>query len=125
MTIRIACNMQVANGAFKDSFTPPTLEVAQASNDYFALVLTVPVEEEELDFLDMDQLGWAMFKNLDDTNFVSLGVVNPITGSVGAYLPFAKLKPGEHIIIRLDNSASYCAWADTDPVDLEIRVYGD
>lgn len=64
--------------------------------------------------------GYAFFRNLDATNFVTLGVHD---GSAN-YFAFAKLKPGEAGMIRLASSTIY-ALADTGAVLLEAIIIED
>ena len=49
---------------------------------------------------DIGTVGWAFFRNLDDTNYVEIGL------DVGAtFYPFAKLGPGE------GGPSCHCAWS--------------
>ena len=63
--------------------------------------------------------GWAIFRNLDATNFVELGI------DVGAvFKPFIRLEPGEPALFRLspDAVATPFAQADTGNVLLEYMI---
>ena len=64
-------------------------------------------------------LGWAMFKNLDATNYVEL-----LTAASGTV--FAKLKPGECWLGRLGSGAQApAAQANTTTVDMEYCIIED
>jgi hypothetical protein len=63
--------------------------------------------------------GFAVFQNLDATNFIELGI-----DDTGTFEAFAKLKPGEIGMIRLTTLAPY-AKADTAAVDLFYLIYED
>jgi len=65
---------------------------------------------------DVSTPGWAIFRNLDDTNFVEIGI------DVGAtFYPIAKILPGEPAAFRLSSSTLY-AKADTATVKLEFTI---
>jgi hypothetical protein len=72
---------------------------------------------EALAMGDVSTAGWAYFKNLDATNFVTIGVDVSST-----FYPFLKLKAGEYCICPLGTSAPY-AKADTAAVQLQFRIY--
>jgi hypothetical protein len=60
--------------------------------------------------------GWAWFQNMDATNFVQIGL-----DVSAAFVPFAKLLPGEATAIRLSTDAIY-AKADTGAVKLYFLI---
>jgi hypothetical protein len=62
---------------------------------------------------DLASAGFAMFKNLDTTNFVSIGVEVSAT-----FYAFIKLLPGESALVRL-NALTIFAQANTAPVNLD------
>ena len=69
---------------------------------------------------DISSAGWAWFRNIDDTNFVEVGVQDANSN----FIPFIKLKPGEFAIMRLATSSIY-AKADTASIKLEWLVLED
>lgn len=66
---------------------------------------------------DIATLGWASFKNLDDTNFVELGLY---ISSV--FYKWCTLLPGEEAQLPLSSGVTYYAQADTAPVELEVVI---
>lgn len=63
--------------------------------------------------------GYAFFRNLDDTNFIDLGVQVTAT-----FYPFVTLKAGEGCVLRLTDT-TFHARADTSAVLLESVVIED
>lgn len=63
-------------------------------------------------------LGMAYFKNLDDTNFVDIGV-----DVAAAFHPLIRLKPGEATVLRLAATSAPYAKADTAAVRLQANIY--
>ena len=60
-----------------------------------------------------------VFSNIDETNFVEIGIDDG-----GTFHSFAKLKPGEQGTIRLSTTAPY-ARSDTAATDLFYIIYED
>ena len=75
---------------------------------------------EALGLGDLVSIGFAVFKNLDDTNFVEVG--RSITGSFEAFI---KLKPGESCIFRFASGTAPYALADTAACELMYVIYDD
>jgi hypothetical protein len=65
-------------------------------------------------------LGACTIRNLDDTNFVQIGV-----DVAAAFYPTMKLKPGEIFVLRLVPSVVYYAKADTAAVDILYTILED
>jgi hypothetical protein len=65
-------------------------------------------------------LGCAMFRNLDSTNYCTIGIVVSAT-----FYPLIKLKPGEAWCFRIMPGISLYAKADTASVDLLCGVLED
>ncbi|QNN24328.1 hypothetical protein HED60_19310 [Planctomycetales bacterium ZRK34] len=63
--------------------------------------------------------GYAFFRNLDDTNFVEIGIDDTAT-----FESVIKLKPSEFALLRLSTTAPY-AKADTAAVNLEYLIVED
>lgn len=64
---------------------------------------------------DFGTAGWAWFRNLDDTNFVELGL-----DVAAAFVPFAKLLPGEHFVVPLATKSIY---AKSDTAAVKVRKH--
>lgn len=64
--------------------------------------------------------GYAYFKNLDATNYVTIG-----TYVTSTYYPAIKLKAGEFCLFRLSPALVYYALADTAGIALEYQIISD
>ncbi len=66
--------------------------------------------------------GWSFFRNLDGTNFITIGYYNAATGPT--YSPFITLKAGEACVVRLvADGTTLRALADTASVVLEHIIF--
>lgn len=65
-------------------------------------------------------LGWMYVKNLDGTNYVTIG---PESG--GAIVSFIKLKAGEHAIFRLQTGITIRMLANTAACRVYYKIYDD
>lgn len=81
-------------------------------------VLSIGTTHEAVAPTDISNLGWAVFKNLDTTNFVEIGV--EVTSS---FFPLLKLLPGEQVQVRLSPSILLFAKADTAAVRLDAQIF--
>jgi len=107
----------LSNGSLTDSFASSSRSADQASALLIRNVQSIGFAADELLQLgDVVTPGFAVFQNLDDTNFVEIGV--------GSFTAFLKLKPGELCICRLSTTAPR-AQADTGAVDLFYIIYSD
>lgn len=61
--------------------------------------------------------GYAHFQNLDDENFVEIGIEES-----AAFIPLIKLDPGQVAVLPLATLALY-AQADTAPVKLQYTIF--
>lgn len=98
-----------------------TISLVDSAQRYVAGIQTVGTSEEALNLGEVagTTLGWAWFKNLDATNFVSIKTAT--SGTI-----FAKLKAGEACMFRFGSgvTAPYVI-ADTASVRLEYTVFVD
>ena len=76
--------------------------------------------EAAISVVGLTTLGWAKFKNLDLTNYVTIGLV-----PIATYVPFARLKPGEHFTIRLEPGVTYYIKANTASCKVQCKIYND
>jgi hypothetical protein len=108
----------LSNGSLSDSFASNSQSADQASAFLIRNVQTIGTAAagEALALGDVTTAGWAVFQNLDDTNFVEIGVAG--------FTAFLKLKPGELCLVRLGTNAPL-ARADTADVDLFYIIYSD
>lgn len=80
-------------------------------------VQNIGTAEETLVLGDVTPTGYALFRNLDATNFVELGKATTV------YV--LKLKAGEWAVLRLDSWSTIYAKANTAAVDLEYLLLSD
>lgn len=108
----------LGNGDLNDSYASNSQSADQATARLIRNVQNIGTSFEALALGDITATGWAVFQNLDDTNFVEIGVDS------GGFIAFAKLKPGEQCILRLGTNAPQ-AQADTAAIDLFYIIYSD
>ena len=108
----------LSNGGLTDSYASSSQSADQTSALLIRNVQNIGTSDEALALGDVATPGFAVFKNLDDTNFVEIGV------GTGPFVPFLKLKPGEQCMCRLGTTAPR-AQADTAAVDLFYIIYSD
>lgn len=98
----------------EDNFTTSPPRVAPGVQD-------IGTSNEAITVVDVSAPRLALFKNLDSTNFVQIGVRD---GSSN-FLAFLKLEAGESCPALLDGSQTYYAKADTASVRLEVLIWDD
>ena len=103
------------NGGLSDNYSSGSIAVDQASAKLVRAVQAIGTSEAALGLGDLTTPGVCVFQNLDDTNFVEIGV----SGTM-----FLKLKPGEQAVCRISTAAPY-AIADTASVELFYILYED
>lgn len=113
--ITLTFQILLSNGGLRDSFASSSFASDQTTAKLVRNVQTIGIIQEALALGDVATPGWAVFQNLDDTNFVEIG----ISGSM-----FMKLKPAEKCMCRLTTVAPF-AIADTAPVELFYVIYED
>jgi hypothetical protein len=71
---------------------------------------------------DVTTEGWVFMRNIDDTNFVDVGI-----DVAAAFEPMIRMEPGEPALFRLskDAGATLYAKADTAAVKIEYMVLED
>lgn len=122
--------IRLANGSLSDNYSTSGIVVTQNTASLVRNVQTIGFAVHSL--LDLGSLatpGFGVFVNLDDTNYVEIGID---TGP-GNFNPFLKLKPANTLLglvgeqagpIRLGTSAIY-AKANTGAVKLFYIIYND
>lgn len=104
------------NGLLSDAFASGSKAVDQSSAFLIRNVQTIATSAEALDMGDVTTAGYAIFQNLDDTNYVEIGV--------SGFTAFIRLQPGEMALVPLATNAPY-AQANTASVDLFYVIYSD
>ena len=118
--ITLNVSLRVANGLMEEQFGPVQDQIDQSAIGVDGGVREIGTTEETISLTDVSTPGYAIFRNLDSTNFVTIG---PDSG--GSMVDFLKLKPGEIAVLRLAPDVSIKAKADTAAVKLLVRVYAD
>jgi len=77
---------------------------------------TIGTTEEQLALGDVSSLGVVWIKNLDATNYLTVGTVTSQRGF--------RINPGESYTFRAANNAVYCA-ANTAAVDVSYKVFSN
>ena len=118
--IRLTLNMDVNNGAFtfkgRHSFQVDQSAIGGGNPG----VVDIGTSEEDIDFGDITTEGYAVLKNLDDTNYVQYG-----PKSAGSMVAFGRLKAGEVAVVRLEPGVIIRAIANTAACKVEVRVMED
>lgn len=113
-TLNLNFQLTANNGGLQLAVAP-VLAITLAGNDLQGNVQNIGIASEQIVMTDIGTAGYAFFRNLDTTNFVSISIVNPAVAGTS----FAKLRPGEWCFVPTAILAFY-AIADTAPVDLQI-----
>lgn len=118
--IKITHKITTINGVFKNIFQPDLLQVTQSTVGASSGVITVGTAEEDLTPTDISTNGWLILHNLDNTNYVTYG---PKSG--GSMVAFGKLKPGEHVSLRLAPTVIIRWQANTSAVKVYYQLLED
>lgn len=115
----------LSNGDLRDNFASSSFSADQSSAKLVRNVQDIGTTREALALGNVVTPGWCVFQNLDDTNFIEVGVEGFIdgVGTVG-FISFLKLKPGEKCMCRISTAAPF-AKADTASVELFYVIYED
>lgn len=97
----------------------PVVQVAQVTSDYDAGVVTIPTTAGGTNIpIGVTTPGEAWFVNLDETNYIEIGVQVAAT-----FYPCIRLNAGEWSPVRLGLGASALfARANTAAVDLQYHI---
>jgi hypothetical protein len=108
------------NGKLKDQYSSNSVSATQSTAALMRNVQSISNSAHSaLDLGSVVTPGFAVFQNLDSTNYVEVGI--DVTGT---FYPFLKLKAGEQGIVRLGISAPY-AKANSAAVSLFYVIYAD
>lgn len=116
--ITYSTRISIDNGNLVDAFQVNGLAIDMAGSHYCRQTQTIGyVMEEILDINgDIATPGMAFFRNHDDTNYVTIGVLHS-----AVFVPMFLLLPGEVVTGRLATLNVY-AQADSGSVVLEFGV---
>lgn len=107
----------MTNGGVEDSASFSNKYSDQATAIHTATVQAVPTSYTDIEWGEVVTPGWAMFKNLDSTNYVEIGRDDGFT----TFFPFLRLKAGESAWVKLA-SFDVKIQANTSPVEVFYRL---
>lgn len=116
--ITVTVSLGVINGNLRDSFAPGALSFTQAAiGGPYPGYQTIGTSEETVPTTEITTLGWAVFRNLDVTNYIEIGFSTGVYG--------IRLESGEVAVFRLNPGATIYAKANTAACKLLAKVYQD
>lgn len=104
--------------ALYDTIRQESIQVSPAVKGMFNKIFAIPTSDTVLTIGDITTLGYAFFKNLDTTNYITLG---PTSG--GALVPMLRLRAGYAAVIPLEPGITLRAQANTATVRLQVKVF--
>ena len=111
-------NFQLDNGSDKQTWNPPRFSNTPSTFNYHRTVWTVGTSAETMPAGDVSSERWLFLKNLDTTNYVTVG---PDSG--GNQINMLKLLPGDISgPIALDPAATIKATANTAACKVEMLL---
>lgn len=123
--ITVSAQVYVNNAPMRDPFQPDALSVDQAAIGMGGGVQIVGYAADEvISTGDVSTLGWAIFQNLDDTNYVEIGP-QYMNGTIAMMAGFIRLEAGEFALLRLKPGITIRGQANTADVKLLVKVYED
>lgn len=119
--ITAAVKVAVSKGTLKQSRDSSSQQINMSGTHVAAGAMDVPTTAggTVIPLGSVATAGVAFVRNLDATNFATIGIVVSAT-----FYPVVKLKPGEAWAFRLGTNAPY-ARADTATVVLEYGILED
>ena len=119
--ITMTGSLSITATNFREQFNPGTISIDLASNKGDGGVQEIShsgsaAQGETIGVTDVTVGGICFFRNLDEKNYVEIGIQ---VG--GTFYAFLKLLPGEFSMGRIGTSAPY-ARANTANVNLQYRI---
>jgi hypothetical protein len=102
-----------SKGGAVESVSSGTVNVTVAGSRYIKAIQNIGTSEESVGLGELANIGYAIFHNMDATNYVEVGL------ATGVYQ--IKLKAGQWALLPLDGSAVF-AKANTAAVNLEYFI---
>ncbi len=116
--INLNVSLTVRNGSLSDKFEPGPISISQAAiGGPYPGYQTIGTTEETIPTSEITTLGWAVFRNLDSTNYIELGFSTGVYG--------VRLKAGEIATFRLNPGTTIYAKANTAACKLLAKIYQD
>lgn len=102
--ISLTISMVATNGSFKETFSPGAVSIDQSAvGGHSPTVSISTAAEENLTFGDVSTEGIVVGRNLDSTNYVTVGP--PSSGGSTSKVAWMRINAGEPFAFRLDPSA--------------------
>jgi len=116
--LNLTAVMSYVDSVNDDSFVKSyTGSISVSGDSYDAHVQVIGTSDEVItESADVGTAGYMLFKNLDDTNYIQFAVKEE-----GTSVYFAKLLPGEFMLIRYDAEVIY-ARANTAVCNLAVCI---
>lgn len=114
LTIQAALAFSKSGAAISKTFLQTYFDVSGTAG--IQSVIAVGTSDETLALGDISTIGWVYMKNLDPTNYISVG-------SDGTLYPL-KMKPGEPMLVRW-NAAAIHVKSNTAPCNMEYVLIPD
>lgn len=117
--LKLTVQLTYENSYLKDTFTPGTVNITQSAlGEHAPVVIVASTGEENLVTGDISTLGLVVGRNLDATNYVTIG---PSTG--GAMYPFLRIKAGEPFAFRLEPGITWRWRANGSAVKMQVKLF--
>lgn len=117
--LKLNIQLSYTNGNLSDTFYPGQVSITQSVQGEHAPVVTVgSTAEENLSTGDIGTLGLIVGRNLDSTNYVTIG---PSTG--GAMKPLIRVKAGETFAFRLEPGVTWRWRAYGGNVKVQVKLF--
>lgn len=121
-TINLNISGQVTNGNYSNQFNVAQ-SISQTGQGAYSGIVTVGTATENLKFGDVSTEGIVWGRNLDATNFVTIGPTTS-TGST-SFHPMIDVDAGEPFAFRVNPAAKWKWKADTGAVKMQIHMSED
>lgn len=119
--IKVNIQLTYENGYLKDTFYPGQVNITQTTlGEHAPVVVVGSTAEENLTFGDIATLGYVVGRNLDSTNYVTIG---PTTSSTSAMHGFIRVKAGEPFAFRLEPGKLWRWRANGGNVKVQLKVF--
>ena len=115
--ISLNASLTITATNFKESYAPGGLSIDLASTAGAGGSQTIGTAYEQITKGDTTDGGVFFFRNVDETNFVEIGIEH----SGSTFVAFLKLLPGEYAVGRLSSATIY-AKASAGTVNLQYRL---
>lgn len=119
--VTITVDLRLSNGKLQTARSEHGLQFDQTTAGYSSGVQTIGHTAAEVIDISEDIIenGYAFLRNLDDENYIEIGIATGISPIV--FEPFSKLEAGQAAVIPLSN-IDYFAQANVADCKLEFVV---